>query len=75
MNPDWIEHSTPSQLYARAKQLALEELNLRERRLGTADELPDDFPRVRDLAHFINNRLTVELLTGATSPMSLRSRA
>jgi hypothetical protein len=75
MNSEWIEYATLSQLYAHAKQLALDELHLRERRLGTANELPEDFQRVRHLAHFINNRLTIELLTGLQCPMSLQRSA
>ena len=72
MNPHRIENSTLSQLHARAKQLALAELQLRERRLGTMHELPDDFLRVRDLAHFINNRMMVERLVEAATSISLR---
>jgi hypothetical protein len=38
------------------------ELRQRQRRLGTADEQPDDFECTRALAHRINNLLTVEHL-------------
>jgi len=38
------------------------ELRLRQRRLGTANEQPDDFEATRALAHQINNRLTIEHL-------------
>jgi hypothetical protein len=40
----------------------LEELRARQRRLGTAEELPGDLTEARDLAHQINNQRTVELL-------------
>jgi hypothetical protein len=41
----------------------LEELRARQRRLGTPAELPGDMKAAQDLAHLINNRLTVEELT------------
>ncbi len=40
----------------------LEELRQRQRRLGTAAELPDDYDRVCELAHDLNNRLTATQL-------------
>lgn len=39
-----------------------EQLRACQRRLGTADELWDDFDRARRLAHEINNWLTIEYL-------------
>ena len=39
-----------------------QELQACQRRLGTANEAPDDFARVLSLAHDINNRLTAELM-------------
>lgn len=44
------------------------ELKLRQRRLGTPSEAPEDFERILVLAHQINNALTIELLRGATQP-------
>ena len=37
----------------------LAELRVRQCRLGTAAELPEDYERVCDLAHAINNRITI----------------
>lgn len=39
-----------------------QDLQACQRRLGTANEAPDDFARVLSLAHDINNRLTTELM-------------
>lgn len=44
-------------------QLLMEELRLRQRRLGTSAEQPDDYERVCQLAHDLSNRITaVQLL-------------
>ena len=50
-------------------QAAADELRLRQQRLGTARERPDDFERVRDLAHQLNNWRTVELLLQGQAAM------
>jgi hypothetical protein len=50
------------------------ELQLCQRRLGTPAELPGDFERVLQLAHEINNQITVDFLresTDSRSPLSL----
>jgi hypothetical protein len=50
------------------------ELQLCQRRLGTPAELPGDFERVLQLAHEINNQITVDFLretSGSRSPLSL----
>lgn len=39
-----------------------EELQACQRRLGTPEERADDFSRARELAHEINNRLTIAYL-------------
>lgn len=36
-------------------QRALDTVRVLQRRLGTAGEQPDDYQRVCDLAHFLNN--------------------
>lgn len=46
----------------RTEQQAWLELRLRQLRLGTAGELPEDYQRVCDLAHLLNNRLTAKAL-------------
>ena len=45
-----------------AQYRIMAELELRERRLGTPAEAPDDFGRVRELAHELNNLLTITML-------------
>jgi hypothetical protein len=51
-------------------QLVVEELRLRQARLGTPAERPEDFRIVRDLAHQLNNHLAAESLLASVKALT-----
>jgi hypothetical protein len=48
-----------------SKLSIIEELRIRQQRLGTTEEQPEDYQRVCNLAHLLKNRLLVETLSAA----------
>src|SRR5437870_910727 len=56
------DYGSASNMTEATKQHVLAELRLRQSRLGTERELPQDYARVCALAHLLRNRRTVESL-------------
>jgi hypothetical protein len=51
-------------------ELVVEELRLRQKRLGTLAERPEDFRVIRDLAHQLNNHLAAESLLASVKALT-----
>ena len=71
MEPHHRFRSESDSLMSKAE--ILNELHFRQCRLGTADEEPGDFVRVRELAHQLHNVLTAEWLTREITVISVQT--
>lgn len=63
-------HASASEITSVTQELVAAELRMRQKRLGTRAERPEDFRIIRDLVHLLNNQTTAETLLASVKALT-----